>query len=319
MTDEQVSAAVADMQSSQSMSESACTNCEAKENCHNLFGKTDIDNVSIGLYPFRNDITSNLLENLRSDNEHGYGKTQRGLIEEIINPTLAFFEGLEENKQPRLRLSVEKKAPADATEIGQRFLKNWDQSYVELYYFLAVYWSHFSDLKGIVSDLEHLLGYFKLPKYSEVTSQVLGKSIASPTSKKTEPEVSPVQVDQPKKPLEKQEYDKVKYEKQNNNLIKWSTGDPYESPGEMQEYIVRFFKDSIVYQTAERATSRFSQHNENHKRRYCNRGYGKRSSKVNIYSIRTIARNTKFFWLFCFEFHGKKVGMKVVKNMAYCL
>ena len=248
MSDDQIAGLIVDLRSTNKMTRSACVDCEVKQKCHELFGKVEIDEVPIGLYPFRENTTSKLLSNLST--ESGYGKTQRGLIEEIINPTLTFFESLAANKQPRLNLNLDTQYASYFTELTQRYLKNWDRTDTQLYNILSNHWSNLTEMEEVINDIKPLLPYFKLPNYTENTS-----SKVTPTPVRRTITAQPVE--RPKKPetsgVVLSDLDENKFQQENNKLIKWTMGEPYEQPSNMQTYIKNFFYNSFAYLNAETA------------------------------------------------------------------
>ena len=302
MTDDQVTDLVINLQRKQKLTDSACTDCTHKDFCFGKFGSVDIDEVTVGLYPFRSKSATKSLNRIEEKNI--YGKTQRGLIEEIINPILSFFEKSIDETRQRLALNVSISYPSYFQELRERFLKGWAPADVELYNYLSNFWSQQSNLDDVISDLEPLLPYFNLPAYSDKVS----KPIAVKPEIKVAPEPKPTE---PQKTTRDFRQDIAGYEKENDKVIKWLIEQKdYPAPQKMQSLIVDFIEMSLTtYNHAETQPSQALSKTFNFRSDIVKmEGMETRSATMlTPYEFKRTKQTSDFFdSLLRFEFFGKK-------------
>jgi hypothetical protein len=302
MRDDQVSGLVRNMQLKQKLSDSACTDCIHKDECFSNFGTVDVDEVAIGLYPFRNKSANELLNRIKEKNN--YGKTQRGLIEVIINPTLSYFEKVSDGKRQRLDLDVSVSYPSYFPELRERFLKGWDTGEVELFNYLTNVWSQGGGLDQVIAEIQPLLPYFKLPKYSDNVSEHDRPQSTSKVPPK------PRTISQQQSIMQAQQ-DDAGFEKENDKLMKWSIEHKdFPAPQKMQSLIVDFIAASLsTYNHVDTRPSQAFSKTFNFRSDIVKmEGMSARSAvMLNPYEFKRTKETSDFFVaLLRFEFYGKK-------------
>ena len=302
MTDDQVADLVINLQRKQKLTDSACTDCTHKDLCFGKFGSVEIDEVTVGLYPFRSKSATEALNRIEEKNI--YGKTQRGLIEEIINPTLSFFEKSTDDKKQRLALNVSISYPSYFQELNERFLKGWARADVMLHNYLSNFWSQQSSLNEVINDLRPLLPYFNLPAYSGNVSE----STPAKLKIKVSPESKPVA---PQKTKIDFQYDVDGYETENDKIIKWSIEKKdYPAPRKMQSLIVGFIEMSLTtYNYAETQPTQALSKTFNFRSDIVRmEGMETQSATMHTpYEFKRTKETSDFFdSLLHFEFYGKK-------------
>jgi len=302
MSDDQVSGLVRNMQNNQKLSDSACTDCMHKDECFVQFGSVDIEDVSIGLYPFRNASATELLH--RINDKNNYGKTQRGLIEEIINPTLSYFEKISDGEKQRLALNVAVSYPPYFPELRERFLKGWEPDEVELFNYLTNVWSHGSGVDEVIADIQPLLPYFNLPKFSDHVPKQGATNVRKRQPVATKPIVQ-------QNPTGEIQQDVAGFEKENDKIMKWSIeGKDFPAPRTMQSLIVEFIASNLTpYSHADTQPSQAFSKTFNFRSDIVKmEGMSARSAiMLNPFEFKRTKETSDFFdALLRFEFYGKK-------------
>lgn len=159
---------------------SKCDACPRREPCHAAFGCVELGNgVKIGMFPFTPHAPQALLAGLNDDVEHtGVGRSQRGLIENVLLPVLQRSRhSLESHEFPHpASLPVQMTPPTFWTGFSHKYLGGgaWDEANKNRLQTLAQYWASGTDADDLASKLTPLLAPLGLPKFAHAPPPVVG-------------------------------------------------------------------------------------------------------------------------------------------------
>ena len=213
---------------------SACENCPVKGSCHAAFGAVDFEGVAVGLFPFRSSTAMRLLSQL-DETQTGVRQTQRGLLDFVTRPVLKHVADLSEGLSSTLSLPIKIETPAYWQTFSETYTGGWQTGDISRVRLLAQAWSDARTAEETASELKPLLEPFMFPPFSREA-----KAVAPATTLTSKP-IQPSGIT-PTAPI-------VSPKIQNllNRLERWMNGEKLESPGEIQELLLRFLRNALPF------------------------------------------------------------------------
>ncbi len=227
---------------------SACEECKMQPECFALFGKVDIEDQEIGLFPFRPGTAQRLLRGLHA--EGAIRRNPRGLLEHVVTPVVGAIERGIERAPVNLGMPVDPVSPRDLGAARGRYLGGWDEQSVQRLNYLVWYWTGTDSLADGAATIEALRDALRLPKLSQ-KPQVAPR----PPNGKDGKEVTPTPTPTPP-PAPPPEYSRFL-----SLLDKWQgNNDPLRQDAKFREMVLPLIKSSIPWddmrQPAEPARAR---------------------------------------------------------------
>lgn len=214
---------------------SACENCPVNEACHTAFGAVEFEGVAVGLFPFRPGTPMRLLSQL-DETQTGVRQTQRGLLDFVTKPVLKHVAALNDGLASILSLPIKIETPAYWQAFSETYTGGWPSNDVSRMRLLAEAWSDARTAEETASQLKLLLDPFKFPPFSREAKTGVPAPTLGPTTVQPKP-VAPVAPVVP-----------PKIQNLLNRLEKWMNGGKLESPGEIQELILRFLRSALPFE-----------------------------------------------------------------------
>jgi hypothetical protein len=94
LEDEAVKQIAADRRTGGDISLSKCPDCSVQTECHQCFGKVEIDGLAVGMFPFTHDAPQRLLQHL-DEQRQGVRRNPRGLLMHVLSRVLSSGDSLE--------------------------------------------------------------------------------------------------------------------------------------------------------------------------------------------------------------------------------
>jgi len=236
MTDEEI-AKVAEAHFAGDVQHSHCDGCPHRTPCFASFGSVQLDGIAVGTFPFSERAPQKLLSRL-SDT---YYKSQRGLLDRILLPTLdQSYSLLDAGEFPQVALFSVQPPPVPAwTGFANRFCggAEWDEHRKARLRLIAQFWTDATTAEELAQQLQPLLKPLAFPEFSAAT-QPVSKSVIQPrrdplpVSGRTQP--SPAK-------------DAVL-----NTLLasleRWIGGAPLQQDSKFRDLLCAFLKNSIIWE-----------------------------------------------------------------------
>lgn len=210
---------------------SACTNCEVNTECHKLFGKVEIGDISIGMFPFTVTAPQKLLENLELGKEE-MRRNQRGLLMQIIRPVLGDRASLETGDFPEARLKVRMPEHTFWSGFEQKFCGDWSPHNQRRLKQFAQGWVNAQTEASLASQLKPFLTPLGFPEF---TSAAHPLPVPPPID-----DVSPPPVEPPDSKARKA------LERILQNLTKWQAGESLAS--DVRSLLAEFLRRGIRWE-----------------------------------------------------------------------
>lgn len=232
---------------------SACDDCPVRDACHGAFGSVKLDDVVVGLFPFREGTAPYLLDHL-DDHQTGVRQTQRGLLDHIVKPVLRHVDALAAGDRHALILPIKRQPPTDWLTLVETYLGGWPQADQARLRLLVEAWTRKTRAQEVASDLKPLLAFFNLPDFSAKTSaaaprptlEAVGAGDPAPAEPEREIGSTPPPVFPRPSPLppvdaatQKRLTDLL------NRLDRWWEGEKLETPRDFQEILLKFLKGAL--------------------------------------------------------------------------
>lgn len=147
---------------------SACEECRIHEECFKTFGKVDIEDQKIGLFPFMRGTAHRLLRGLPTRGR--FNQNPRGLLMDIVTPILKSVSTGIERGPVNMGLTVDPKPPTDLSDATGRYLGGWDDKSKQRLSYLVWYWVGTDTLAKAVGNIAALADALRLPKLSQTPS-----------------------------------------------------------------------------------------------------------------------------------------------------
>lgn len=229
---------------------SACEECKLQSQCFEVFGKVDIEEQEIGLFPFRPGTAHRLLQGLTAVG--AVRRNPRGLLEQILTPVVAAVENGINRAPANMGMQITPVQPSDIGSARGQYLGGWDDHSVQRLSYLTWYWGEAETLKGGAGFIDKLKEAFALPKLSQVPDTP--PQVGEETGGKPKEEIRPPQPPPPE------------YLKLIQNLDKWSAnGESLKQDAKFREAILPLIRNSIPWNErrtpAEPARSRLPDQN----------------------------------------------------------
>lgn len=210
---------------------SACEQCPVRETCHEAFGAVEFDGAAVGLFPFRPGTAMRLLSQL-DETRTGVRQTQRGLLDFVTRPVLKHVEALADGATNTLSLPIKSQTPVYWQAFSETYTGGWPTIDVSRMRLLAEAWSDANTADGTAAQLKLLLDPFRFPPFSRET-------------KKTSVGLTPTHTPGPAPAPDPATKTSPKIQNLLNRLETWMSGGKLESPGEIQELVLRFLKNAL--------------------------------------------------------------------------
>ena len=153
---------------------SACSNCPARESCHERFGKVSLNGgVEVGLYPLSPNATHALLQRLEVDEANAIARTPRGFLLYLLKPLIERPDVLERGQFPDVtQIPVRTTDPEYWTRFQQQYCGGWPDTERERLRTLAVFWIRsVTSADDAARELTPLLEPLKFRPFSRATKK----------------------------------------------------------------------------------------------------------------------------------------------------
>lgn len=147
---------------------SACEECSIRKDCFEVFGKVDIEDQEIGLFPFTPGAVHRLLRGLSTEGQ--YNQNPRGLLVAIVIPVLNSVSRGIERAPVSMGLTVDLRPPIDLGDATGRYLGGWDDRSKQRLNYLVWYWAGRETLGEAAGTIAILADALRLPKLSHTPS-----------------------------------------------------------------------------------------------------------------------------------------------------
>lgn len=211
----------------------ACDECYLKEKCFRSFGKVEIEEQEIGLFPFRPGAAFRLLQGLKE--EGVIRKNPRGLLQQILAPVVVAISAGIEQGSVNMGMPIEPKPPRDLGVAGGQYLGGWDEKSKQRLSYLLYYWTGYENLSQGASNLDLFREPLHLPSFSQTPSSPPPESDKNKTNV---PSPQPVQA-----PTES-----PKYERDLRFLEKWSSNkERLQQDATFRDLLLRIIQNSVPW------------------------------------------------------------------------
>ncbi|MBS1807639.1 MAG: hypothetical protein JST84_05550 [Acidobacteria bacterium] len=220
---------------------SACERCQVRQECHEVFGAVEIENLDIGLFPLTNRAPQRMLINLQDGLKDR--KNQRGLLAHILQPILdKGHEDLEAGIFPSFPMAVELPPPTYWTGFEARFCGGWNETDRKHLKFLAQFWVDARDTDDAAEKLQPFLTPLGFQQFSKKVGE------ATPAIKPVSPRQAIVEKREQKTTQEiTRPADQEKLYGLLHNLDKWAAGDVLVGDQEARQMLADLIRKALPW------------------------------------------------------------------------
>jgi hypothetical protein len=220
---------------------SKCTNCKAITDCHARFGKVQINDVDVGLYPLSIDAPFRMLDHIERDDASDIAPNQRGLLIRVLSPVLSDVDSISEHRFPHdASVSIAVSDPLYWTELLQNYCGGWGEENRRRLLYLTELW--IDEVESAIEAAKRLLPFLEpmgFPKFSKETPA----QEETPESKGDKPESKPGK-------STTKEVDKAA-EKRVNQILQslraWNDGEDLARDRDLRQLVANFLRRSIPW------------------------------------------------------------------------
>ena len=145
---------------------SYCDDCPVRKECHECFGKVDIEGLAIGMFPFTYSAPQRLLQHLDEQRE-GVRRNPRGLLMHVLERTLADDDSLRTGRFPEDNLPVSLPPLIYWQSFQEKFCGGWETREIARLNRLARGWIGANTAKEAASLLSPFLEPLEFREFSQ--------------------------------------------------------------------------------------------------------------------------------------------------------
>lgn len=230
LSSEEVNAVAKERRKGGDLNISACDPCPVRDQCHSIFGKVQIENVEIGMYPLTIVAPQRLLKHL---SEHtAVHKNPRGLLTRILHPTLdEGYDHLDSNNFPPIKkLAVSLPELTYWAAFEESYCGGWRPEEKSRLKFLAQGWIESDDADEVASKLA--------PFLKPLGFRDFARDVKPEAPHPEQPKVTP-----PSQPSQKS----TKLNDVLANLGKWIEGETLVGDREIRQILAEFVRRSVPW------------------------------------------------------------------------